>query len=132
MIDISIEEAMRCLQIFQEQQPENGYTFSCFNLALSALKTVEDMKNNAEFIYTFMPSRDIIAKLAEFKCTECFCENCICNHKDKFTTNICVSSCAMSVLSNYTAIKYTYEWLQTHPQMIAQWKEEIERSKNNE
>ena len=131
MFDVSIEEAMRCLQIFQEQQPENGYTFSCFNLALSALKTVEDMKNNTDFTYTFMIQRDIIAKLANFKCQDAYCKNCKCNYRAEYN-NICVSSCAITFLSDYTAIKYVYEWLQTHPDIVAQWKEEIERSENNE
>ena len=133
MIDITIEEAMKCLQIFQEQQPENGYAFNCFNLALSALKTIEDMQLNGN--YTPSPlqniSREIIAKLAEFKCQDPYCKNCICNHRGEYN-DICASSCAITFLSDYTAIKYVYEWLQLHPDIVAQWKEEIERSENIE
>ena len=76
MIDISIEEAMRCLQLYQEYLPEKGYVFQCFNMAISALKTIEDMQLNGN--YTPSPSqnvsRETLSEIAHYECgyTDCF------------------------------------------------------------
>ena len=132
MIDITIEEAMHCLQIFQEQQPENGYTFNCFNLAISALKTIEDMKNNTVNSYPSTLSLKMIEKLANFKCLGRSCTDCPCAYSDKFSPYNCASIAALNCECNYKSFEHVDTWAKEHPDIVAQWKEEIERSENNE
>lgn len=132
MIEISLEEAMRCLQIFQEQQPENGYTFSCFNLAISALKTIEDMKNNTINFYPSTLSLEMIEKLSNFHCLGRSCKDCPCTYTDKFTPYNCASFAALNCVCNYKSFEHVDTWAKEHPDIVAQWQEEIERRTNNE
>ncbi len=72
MIDISIEEAMRCLQFFQERHPENGYVFQCFNIGISALQTIKD----GNYIIEAKEMETMIKKIANYDCTGKDCNEC--------------------------------------------------------
>ena len=112
MIDISIQEAMRCLQLFQEYQPENGYVSQCFDLALSALKTIEDMTENGQEPPKPNVSRETLETIASYDCVsnEVMCENC------KFYSNKtgCISNHCKSLLHR----KEIEQWITTHYQNL--------------
>lgn len=78
MVEISIEEAMRCLQLYQEFLPEKGYVSCCFDMALSALKTIEDMQLNGD--YTPAPTQNVshetLTELANYDCCDKNCAEC--------------------------------------------------------
>ena len=111
MIEISLEEAMRCLQIFQEQQPENGYVFQCFNMAISALKTIEDIQLNGN--YTATPSqnvsRETLTKIAYYDCCDKNCLDCKFYGGDNLG---CISNRAKDLLKRNE--KEIIEWIITH------------------
>lgn len=132
MIDISIEEAMRCLQLYQEFLPEKGYVSCCFDMAISALKTIEDMQNNTINSYPCSLSLKIIEKLANFECLGRCCKDCPCIYADKFSPYNCASSAAIDCVTSYKSFEIVDAWAKEHPDIVAQWKEEIERSENNE
>lgn len=111
MIDISIEEAMRCLQLYQEFLPEKGYISCCFDMAISALKTIEDMQLNGN--YTPAPSqnvsRETLTEIANYDCGKESCIGC------KFYANEdigCISNRAKELLKR----EEIEEWIITHYQ----------------
>ena len=112
MIDISIEEAMRCLQLYQEYLPEKGYVSQCFDLAISALKTIEDMQLNGD--YTPAPhenvSRETLTVIANYDCltdtTNMDCDNCKYHYKNR-----CISHVASSILDEDKRKELLKEWM---------------------
>lgn len=109
MIEISIEEAMRCLQLYQEYLPEKGYVFQCFNMAISALKTIEDMQLNGN--YTPAPSqnvsRETLTEIAIYDCGMKRCVDCKLYANDDIG---CISNRAEELLKK----EEIESWIITH------------------
>lgn len=111
MIDISLEESMRCLQLFQEYQPENGYAHQCFNIGISALKTIEDMQLNGD--YTPAPSenvsRETLKEIYDFDCHMTPCEECNYLYK-----GYCMSNMAGIMLKEDERKELMNKWINQH------------------
>lgn len=113
MIDISLNEAMRCLQLFQEHQPENGYVYQCFNIAISAIKTIEDMQLNGDYTQhqSKNVSRETLKEIYDYDCHMIECEHCKYMFKD-----YCMSNMAGIMLKEKERKEIMNEWINTHYQ----------------
>lgn len=73
MMNITIDEAIKAMSLFRDTAPENGYVASCYNMAISALKTIQDGNYKLE---SENVSRETLKKLVNEECKYDRCIDC--------------------------------------------------------
>ena len=74
-MDVTIQDAINAFSLLSEHVNENGFLHECYNLGISALKTVQDgnYKLNTDAI-----PQAILDEIINYKCT---CQECdICKY----------------------------------------------------
>lgn len=73
MIDVSIQDAINAFVLLRDSVNENGFLYECYNLGISALKTIQDGNYILESEYV---SRETLTKLANYDCCDKNCTDC--------------------------------------------------------
>ena len=110
-MQVSIDDAIKCLGLFRDKVPENGFISSCLDLSISALKTVQDGD------YKIPLYREELEKLANFNCTDKMisCDDCPCRCADEYRR--CMSLTADILLNKESEV---IEWIQENYSKISQ------------
>ena len=111
-MQVSIDDAIKCLALFRDKVPENGFVSSCLDLSISALKTVQDGD------YKITLYREELQKLANYNCTDKMtsCDDCPCHCKTNGYSR-CMSVTADNLLNKE---REAIEWIQENYSKISQ------------
>ncbi len=72
-MNVTIDDAINAFNLLCEHVNENGFLYECYNLGISALKTIQDGN------YQLEPSdvsRQTLERIATYDCTNKVCTEC--------------------------------------------------------
>ena len=96
-MNVTINDAINAFNLLREHVNENGFLYECYNLGISALKTIQD--GNYQLPTTNV-SRETLEEMANFECKGLICADCIYAVKNKSAGYYeCMSIKAKKVLS---------------------------------
>ena len=107
MMDITIDEAIKAMTLFRDTAPENGYVASCYNMAISALKTIQD--GNYAITSEENVSRETLQKIHSYDCGSQSCDTC-----DYWQNGHCICMTAKFALNHDTYMKEVEKWIKEH------------------
>ena len=102
-MNVTIQDAINAFALLSEHVNENGFLHECYNLGISALKTIQD--GNYELSKSHV-SRETLEKLANYECGWTLCSEC------KLYANElgCISTRAKEILKS----EEVKEWIIKH------------------
>lgn len=107
---VTIDDAIKCLALFRDKVPENGFVSSCLDLSISALKTVQDGNYQIPEVDKYQKEIELIAS---YDCVGNSCGDCPFYARGDNMVYACASTQARSVLHGHTAIRKELEaWIQ--------------------
>ena len=71
-MNVTLQDAINAFGILKERVNENGFLAECYNLGISALKTVKD----GNYIIEDKEMESMIKKIANYDCTGKDCNEC--------------------------------------------------------
>ena len=102
-MNVTIQDAINAFSLLQEHVNENGFLHECYNLGISALKTIQD--GNYQLNIEDINYREQLEKIASYECDCTDCENCK-YHSDK---TLCISVLADVIVNRESEVK---KWIQ--------------------
>ncbi len=105
---VTINDAINAFNLLREHVNENGFLHECYNLGISALKTVQDGNYQLPAITV---SRETLETLAEFSCEHTYCGECIYCKQDEDGYYTCMSLMAKRILTYERYIKEVEAWI---------------------
>lgn len=107
-MNVTINDAINAFNLLREHVNENGFLHECYNLGISALKTVQDGN------YQLNPlnvSRETLKEMANFYCGGIDCSNCKYKMRDARHGLECMSVKAKHILRAESYIKEVELWI---------------------
>ena len=101
---VTIQDAINAFALLSEHVNENGFLHECYNLGMSALKTIQDGNYT---LSTQHVSRETLKKLAEYECKDEECIGCKYYHP----RYICISAMAEKILKAEDYERRILEWI---------------------
>ena len=112
-MNVTIQDAINAFALLRDSVNENGFLYECYNLGISALKTIQDGNYK---LSTTNVSRETLEKIANFDCTGMACSACIYDIRDTDNLYACIRTKASDILSCEQKIKEVEQWITTHYQ----------------
>lgn len=106
-MNVTINDAMNAFALL-EHVCENSYLKECYNLGISALKTIQD--GNFQLAINTV-SRETLEEMANFNCEGLDCDKCIYRKATEDGGFICMSIKAKDVIWYLQNIKEVSEWI---------------------
>ena len=106
-MNVTTQDAINAFSLLKEHVNENGFLAECYNLGISALKTIQD----GNYILSFQNDNDIsheeLEKIASYDCGEESCLLCpyILPHS---------KHCASNLAAEILRYKELVEWYNVH------------------
>lgn len=104
-MNVTIEDAINAFALLRDSVNENGFLYECYNLGISALKTIQD---GNYIIEQENVSRETLEKIVNYDCSDIQCADC-----DYFTAEYGCLSKKCKVLLHKKEIE---QWIITHYQ----------------
>lgn len=107
-MNVTINDAINAFNLLREHVNENGFLHECYNLGISALKTVQDGN------YQLNPlnvSRETLEKMASYECTDASCPECEYGVCGTVYTSECISLKAKHILQYEQNVKEVEAWV---------------------
>ena len=103
---VTIQDAINAFGLLKEHVNENGFLAECYNLGISALKTIQD----GNYAIEDEAMRAMIEKIAEFDCVGLLeCDECPL-HREGAGDNSCIST----ICEKLRLRKETELWVHEH------------------
>lgn len=110
-MNVTINDAINAFNLLREHVNENGFLHECYNLGISALKTIQD--GNYQLPTTNV-SRETLEAMANFKCEGLGCSDCIYAVRGKEGYHECMSLKAKDMLLSEQNRKEVEAWVNHH------------------
>lgn len=110
-MNVTINDAINAFNLLREHVNENGFLHECYNLGISALKTIQD--GNYQLPTTNV-SRETLEVMANFKCEGLDCQKCLYSKYDESGYMECMSCKAKQVLTYAKSVKEVEAWVNHH------------------
>lgn len=107
-MNVTINDAISALSLLRDHIDDNEFLHECYNLGISALKTVQD--GNYQLPPTNV-SRETLAKMAEYDCRGLSCDECKYWVEDSDGYRVCFALKAKDILRNEQNVKEVEEWI---------------------
>ena len=107
-MNVTIDDAMTLFELLKDHIDGNDYLWECYNLGISALKTIKDGD------YQLKPmnvSRETLEKMAAYDCKGMSCSECKYDVRDKNYYHVCMTLRAKDILCTEQYIKEVAEWV---------------------
>lgn len=105
---VTINDAINAFNLLREHVNENGFLHECYNLGISALKTVQDGNYQLNSLNV---SRETLEKMATYDCKGMSCSECKYDVRDKDYYHVCMALKAKDILRHEQNIKEVEEWI---------------------
>lgn len=108
MIDVTIQDAINAFSLLSEHVNENGFLYECYNLGISALKTIQDgnyvirKDENSQLVKT-------LKDIANYNCDGMSCNDCKYNAIKSDIEDVACISCACREILRIGEVK---KWIQ--------------------
>lgn len=117
-MQVTIDDAIKCLALFRDKVPENGFVSSCLDLSISALKTVQDGNYKIQEADKYQKE---IGLIASYECFDVCCEDCPLHAKGEHMAYACASTQARRVVQGHNDLRKELEqWIQENFSKISQ------------
>ena len=103
-MDVTIQDAINAFALLSEHVNENGFLHECYNLGISALKTVQD--GNYQLNTDTIPQQ-ILEEIVDYNCRCIDCDICKYYNKDH-----CLYTPAKGLLNHEKYTKEIKTWIQ--------------------
>lgn len=107
-MNVTINDAINAFNLLREHMNENGFLYECYNLGISALKTIQD--GNYQ-LPTINVSRETLEVMAKFECKELDCTKCIYGARNNDGLIECMSLKARDILLFERTMKEVEAWI---------------------
>lgn len=107
-MNVTIEDAMSSLGLIRDHISDNEYLWECYNIGVSALKTIMDGD------YQLKPtnvSRETLEKMATYDCKGMSCSECKYDVRDKDYYHVCMALKAKDILRHEQNIQEVEAWI---------------------
>ncbi len=110
-MNATINDAINAFNLLREHVNENGFLYECYNLGISALKTVQDGNYH---IQSSNVSRETLEEMAKFECKGLGCSDCIYGIVNNEGLHECMSLKAKDMLLSEKTKKEVEAWVNHH------------------
>lgn len=107
-MNVTINDAINAFNLLREHVNENGFLHECYNLGISALKTVQDGDYH---LPSMNVPRETLIKMAEYDCGGLSCSDCRFWCEDSEGYRVCFALKARDILRAEQYIKEVSEWV---------------------
>lgn len=107
-MNVTINDAINAFNLLRDHVNENGFLHECYNLGISALKTVQD--GNYQLPINNVP-RETLEAIASFGCTGLKCIECKYDVRKLDYFHGCIVHKACEILRYEQNIKEVEEWI---------------------
>lgn len=110
-MNVTINDAINAFNLLREHVNENGFLHECYNLGISALKTVQD--GDYQLSINNVP-RETLEAIASFDCTGLSCIECKYYAPDLDYFQGCMVHKAREILRYEQNIQEVEAWMKQH------------------
>lgn len=107
-MNVTINDAINAFNLLREHVNENGFLYECYNLGISALKTIQD--GNYQLPTTNV-SCETLEALANYNCSTLKCDECIYHKQTEGGNHICMTLLARRILCHERNVKEVEAWI---------------------
>ena len=105
-MNVTIGDSINCLALFRDKAPENDFISSCIDLAICALKTIQD--GNYQLNTDAIP-QEILDEIVNYTCTCKECDDC-----NYFYNGHCLYEDAWALKNQNEYHRRLKDWMKKH------------------
>lgn len=110
-MNVTINDAMSAFIVLRDNMNENSFLHECFNIAISACKTIQDGNYKLD-IYNV--PRETLLEIANYDCRGKECDGCIYKKRNGVNGLECMSVKAKHILYAEEYMKEVSEWIKNN------------------